>query len=267
MGLQQQQKATMMTRFIVWPNAALIAVTLLILPRVVSGETIFDNGSPDLSIAALSDFKDGRQVADDFQLLPGGSTITDVHWWGAYFFGNTPTAPDNFTIRVFVDSSGVPAVNPLAERAVGNVGRNDTGADIGSDVYEYSATIDPIVLDANATYWLSIVNNTSADVDDLWYWPVKSSIGNGATRDADGIGWTGSVPFPNPEMAFRLTGTIVPEPSTLVLAVSGVIGLIGLAGRQRMVREPERLNRIEWSRFGATASSAPKPRRPCVVAG
>src|SRR4051794_15024194 len=116
-------KKAMMMRI----NLCLAQVTaLLLLAGQVSGATIFDNGVPDLSIATLSDFEDGRQVADDFHLLPGASTVTGVHWWGAYFNGNTPTQPDDFTIRFFADASGVPAVNPLAEIAAGDVGRNST---------------------------------------------------------------------------------------------------------------------------------------------
>lgn len=202
-------------------------------PGSALADTIYDNGLPDLSIASLSDFEDGRQSADDFHLQPGASTITDVHWFGAYFNGNTPTEPDNFTIRVFADAGGVPAVNPLAERAVGDVGRTDTGQTVGSNVYAYDTTINAIVLDPNTTYWLSIVNDTTADRDDLWYWPVKSSIGNGAVRDSDGVAWTGSVPFPNPELAFSLTGPIVPEPSSMALAAVGLLGLAICSWRKR----------------------------------
>jgi hypothetical protein len=211
----------------------LVLLWLVAAGRVGFADTIYDNGPPDLSIAVLSDFKDGRQSADNFSLAPLASTITDVHWWGAYFFGNTPTAPDAFTIRVFADAGNVPAVSPLAERFVGDVGRTPTGQAIGSDLYEYSAIVDPIVLDPSTTYWLSIVNNTAADRDDLWYWAVHASIGDGAVRDDEGVAWTGSGQFINPDVAFSLTGPIVPEPSTFVLATCGTLALVG-TWRKRM---------------------------------
>ena len=74
---------------------------------------IFNNGAPDLNNAGESDFDFPFQQADNFSLAPGAETIRDVHWWGIYAFINTPTAPDNFTIRIFADNGGVPAVNSL----------------------------------------------------------------------------------------------------------------------------------------------------------
>jgi len=126
----------------------------------------------------------------------------------------------------------VPAVNPLAEIAAGDVGRTATGQKVGSDVYEYTAAFAPVVLNPITTYWLSIVNDTTADRDDLWYWPVKSSIGNGATRNADGAAWAGSDPFPEPELPFSFTGPLVPEPTSIAL-VAVAMGALAVAARRR----------------------------------
>ena len=108
------------------------------------------------------------------------------------------------------------------------MGRTDTGQAIGSEVYEYSTTVTPIALDPNTTYWLSIVNDTTADTNDSWYWALASSLGNGALRSTDGTAWSGPAPFsPNGggTAAFFLTGD-VPEPATLSLTAAALIGCL-----------------------------------------
>ena len=196
---------------------------------------IFNNGAPDLSNGWASDFSFPSQQADDFSLAPGAETIRDVHWWGLYAFSNTPTAPDNFTIRIFADNGGVPAVNSLFNFNLGDVGRMDTGDNIFVfDVYKYSVDIPDTTLVPNTPYWLSIVNNTAADTDDIWFWATSSQTGNAAERVSDGQNWVSpSGGPPGHELAFNLT--TVPEPSA-VLGL-GLLGLGALVKRQLMPKQ------------------------------
>jgi hypothetical protein len=157
--------------------------------------------------------------------------LTDVHWWVVYSPSNTPPALDDFTIRFFAEDAGAPAANPLAEFQVGNVDRTDTGANVlDFDVYAYSVDIAPLALAANTTYWVSIVNDTSADTDDNWYWSSLSS-GNAFGRIADTSPWGATTVA---GLGFQLTDdTIgVPEPTTLVLFGFGLAGL-GFLRRRR----------------------------------
>lgn len=113
------------------------------------------------------------ELADDFKLLSGASTITDIHWWGVYGNTNTP-GNDPFSIRIFGVVGGRPGIEPLNELDYFSLNRVDTGVDIadeldaGFDVFAYSVEISPLTLEANTAYWLSIVNGSPFENDTVW---------------------------------------------------------------------------------------------------
>ena len=163
---------------------------------VWAGPIIYDNGGPDTSRPGWrSDFVLPVQEADDF-VLTTDNVIADIHWWGSY--DAVVNNPDNFTIRIFTDG-GAPAQNPLIDLNVGSVTRVDTGDDTvlnaGGDtgtLYEYWVEVDPIVLDLNTTYYLSIVNNTddpSLALSGNWRWSATSTDNGHWSRGADNTSW------------------------------------------------------------------------------
>jgi len=173
----------------------------------------------------------GGFSADDFTLAPGANVITDIHWNGLYAFTNTPQATDNFTIQFFANIGGAPALTPFLSLAIGNPGRTDTGFNTssGSDIFAYSVDVAPIPLAANTVFWLSIVNDTTVDTDDNWFWSMQDAVGNSFARFDSVSAWT---PFNN-RHNFELTGpSAVPEPATLMLLAIGAVGLLSWRRKQ-----------------------------------
>lgn len=178
----------------------------------------------------------GQFSADDFILAPGANTITDIHWNGLYAFSNTPLATDNFTIQIYANVAGAPAITPLLTIPIGNAAtRTDTlvNTSFGADIFAYSVDVAPIVLAPNTVFWLSIFNNTAADTNDNWFWSMQDAAGNSQTRLDQVSAWTLAGGVGN-RQNFELTGTVavVPEPGTLVLLAIGVGGLLGWRRRQ-----------------------------------
>ena len=213
----------------------LAALALCALGGANAG-VIYDNGVAAVSVTATSDPDAGRFQADNFVLQAGANIITDVHWRGIYLPNNTP-GTDAFTIQFYADAGGVPAASPLNSTSVGSaVNRTDTLLDLGSgvfaaDIYSYSAVIAPLELTAGTTYWLSIFNNTSSDINDNWSWGGAAG-GDGAAGRAGAGAWEFRSFFST--LDFQLTND-VPEPGTLALLGLGFAALASTRRRMRSV--------------------------------
>lgn len=192
-------------------------------PLSVHADVIYDNGDPNGYIGLTSTYE--VTILDDFELEAGASTLTDFHWYGAYY-DDAPQA-DNFTLYIFDGSFN------LLETIDGSAATRDaTGGTVDVpifggdyDEYYYELLIDPIALNAGTTYYLGIANAN----DSAWAWEYASILSGDAAlwfQQTDSF-----VEGPG-EFAYELTGQggVVPEPTSLGLLG---FGLAGLALRRR----------------------------------
>ena len=185
---------------------------LLVLSAATHAGVLFDNGPLDPSAEQpISNFSGDPetewQAADDFTLT-NSITLRRVNFWGLYW--PYQVMRDDFTIRIFADTNGMPAVEPLAEYRVGRVSRRRAVkyANPFEGTYyfhAYSAVLRQALTLPPGKYWLSIVNAIPADSGITWsVGAIQPSDGNLHFRDNDAGQWWDSVEGYG--IAFRLRG-------------------------------------------------------------
>jgi hypothetical protein len=204
---------------------------------------LYNNGS-DLGISGmfserdpLMDPSDGQtrliQAGDRFRLTED-ATLGFVRWWGS----NSPSASDtvnSFQISLYEFSGGAPSESPFYSDQPASVARSSLSA--FSSLFEYSASIDPILLSANTDYMLEIVNDfgTPNDLSDYWVW-IRSVDGPDGLHSARQSltatpgSWSTDA-FVN-DLAFQLY-TPVPIPAAAWLFGGALIGLSSIGWRRR----------------------------------
>jgi len=221
-------------------SSCCIWVTLPIVLASAEPLTLYDNGAggaAGIVNAAASDFAFVSEqssnfppilapaVYDDFS-LPRNEWVTEVHWTGVFlanFGDDSPPTIDDVVISIFSDATGVPQTSdPLAVFNPSDSTRRMVPGTEFSFVFEFYASINGFYAEADATYWLSIRNDTFG-VDPNFFWGLDAQDSGNAVieyLDDNGLGrnlhdlmipeatgMTGAI------MDFRLT-TTVPEPTS-----------------------------------------------------
>lgn len=180
-------------------------------PPQCEGDLFFQQ-LPDQSQAQVSDLEPDLEIAESFTPT-SDIVLRGARFWGAYGFAGTPQATDEFRIRVFKDASGAPALDQFANVELVSVQRASTGAFIaGLPEYLYAAELEqPLLLEAGNTYWVAIVNDTTVDPNDDWFWEYSGSGDNSHASHDVGMAWNSETG----DLALELCGDELPDPDCL----------------------------------------------------
>ena len=157
---------------------------------------------------------------DDFTLTKTWD-VESFHFVGGYFNGGPPPFVQDFTLTFYNDNAGIPG-NPIATGVFTSFNETLIGGQIYSyDLYFGSFNMGP------GTYWASVVPDLAFPPQ--WGW-ATSAAGNGLAYQCF-FGTCGTIGSTN--FAFGLDGTsTTPEPSTLIMLGTGILGLAGTLRRK-----------------------------------
>ncbi|MFN0134175.1 MAG: hypothetical protein ACKVW3_16800 [Phycisphaerales bacterium] len=164
---------------------------------------LFANRPPDPEISPFNSVPGGQEEADDFSVPPNWA-INNMTVWGSYSSAATPPTTQDFIVRIFSDSSGLPGAL-VASRTINNVPVLNTGLFVdafGRPLYQYN--ISPAVINLTpGNYWVSVLGNDPAHV---WGWARTNTLAN-AHAVRNGVGaWLPS----SGDFGFVLCGNATP---------------------------------------------------------
>ena len=210
----------------------LLPATLLVLVFSVSGWAATVYNQPTDFNGAFSSQNDTvsfglfAQSFDNFTL--GSSTgLTQVDWVGSYFNPSTQGPITQWTLQIYSDNGGQPGTLLYQNQVAGTGNETFLQIDnVGDPTYSYSMNIN-FNAAAGTEYWLSVYPDLAFPPQ--WGWETATG--------GDGASWQcfqGSCGPLSNDLAFSLSGgtTSTPEPGTLVMLGSGILGLAGTIRRK-----------------------------------
>ncbi len=202
-------------------SLTLLVLCLTVIPSVAQSD-LYDNGPTNGTISAWT-INDGFTVSDSFT-LNSNSQVNGLNFAAWVFPGDIIMSGE-----VAITSSEFGGTSYFDQRV--NFTQTDcVGNQLGYNVCTESATFSGPILNAG-TYWLTLENAyTQSGQDDPVYWDENSGPSQASENSVGTI----------PSESFTLIGSSTsstssnstPEPSSITLFGSGVLGLAGLLRRK-----------------------------------
>jgi hypothetical protein len=224
-------------------HVAGLAVGLLLVMPLARATTIYNNGAPNQSDGANIT---GFVAADDF-LLNGIVSLTGGSFWSsANFDPFTDSFSGTIGWAILADMIGAPGTILFSGSDSSPV-LTDTGVQIfGTEEWRIDFSFGSVNL-IPGTYWLALHEGALGTPDDgtTIFWDTTGSQTGSLsqiTADVTGAsGWSTNTALnggSGSDLAFLLTGstgTATPEPSSVGLMGVGIVGILLLVKRKRIV--------------------------------
>jgi len=197
----------------------LVCLTLAAVPAMAQND-IYDNGPVNgQDLGWTINF--GFTVSDSFT-LSGDSTVNGVQFWAWLIPGDTLTS-------VEVQLGSAAFGNELFDQTLNFTASNCFSNQFGYNVCDETASFSGVNLSAG-TYWMTL-GNASVPSGDPAYWDMNSGPSQAQENTIGTI----------PSESFTILGTgtttttttgTTPEPSSILLLGSGILGLAGVLRRK-----------------------------------
>ncbi len=150
--------------------------------------------------------------------------VESFHWVGGYFNPPTPGTITAWTVNFYNDNGGIPGNQIYFVTNGGTDNETFLGSPNGFPIYQYDLTFSGVNL-AAGSYWASVVPDLGFPPQ--WGWATGTGTDPGyqcfqGTCGSTGVGFAYAIDGTNP----------TPEPGTLIMFGSGLLGLAGVARRK-----------------------------------
>ena len=161
-------------------------------------------------------------VYDNFTLKKTWD-VESFHWVGGYFNPPNQGPITAWTLTFYADNAGQPG-NPIATGSfAGNGGETFITSANGFPTYVYWLYFQSFNL-GPGTYWASVVPDLGFPPQ--WGWATGTGTDPGYQCFFSSCGLTGS------GFAYAVDGKAIPEPGTMLMLATGVLGLAGTLRRK-----------------------------------